>query len=228
MARLIEDAVAELSEAGGPAGTLVVAASVTAGTYLLPRFLAEYRQQHERVDVRVDVRLGDEVVRAVLESAADVGIVGQPVDDRRLLAHPFLADELVAIVPRRHPWARRRSLELATLVEEVLLLPRAGSGTRRAVEGELTRRRVEPRRVMEYGNTEAVMKAVSAGLGVALVSARAATHEAAAGGVSVVRLRASPGVHRHFTAIWRKGRFMTRAARAFLELLDRHEWSGRS
>jgi len=223
MVRLIQDAEAELTEAGGPAGTLVLAASVTAGTYILPAVLAEYRRQHERVDVRVDVQLGDEVVRAVLESAADVGIVGQPIDDPRLLVEPFLPDELVAIVPSGHPWAHRRSVELATLAQEVLLLSRPGSGTRRAVDGELARQRVQPRRVMEYGNTEAVMKAVSAGLGVALVSARAAGREAAAGAVSVLRMRGSPRVHRHFAAIRRRGRYLTGAARAFLELLARRE-----
>jgi DNA-binding transcriptional LysR family regulator len=223
MLRLIQDAEARIAEADGPAGTLTLAASITAGTYILPAALAEYRIQHERVDIRVDVLLGDDVVRNVLENAADLGIVGQRVEDERLTVQPFLSDELVAIVPSRHAWAGRRSLDLAKLSEEVLLLPRPGSGTRRAVEEELERRRVVPGRVMEYGNTEAVIKAVGAGLGVALVSGRAAERESAAAEVKVVRLQGSP-VRRQFAAIWRKGRFLTRAARAFLEALGRREW----
>jgi DNA-binding transcriptional LysR family regulator len=225
MIRLIQDAEARIAEADGPAGTLRVAASVTAGTYILPPALAEFRERHERVDVRVDVLLGDNVVHAVLENAADVGIVGQAIDDERLVVQPFLPDELVAIVPSRHAWARRRSLPLARLLDAVLLLPRPGSGTRRAVEEELARQRVKPRRVLEYGNTEAVMKAVGAGLGVALVSARAAERESAAGAVVVVRVRGSAEVHRHFATVWRRGRFLTRAATAFIELLSRREWS---
>lgn len=67
------------------------------------------------------------------------------------------------------------------------------------------------------------MKAVGAGLGVALESARAAEREAAAGEVAVARLRGSAGIHRHFAAVWRKGRFLTRAARAFIEFLGRRE-----
>jgi DNA-binding transcriptional LysR family regulator len=227
MIRLIQDAEARIAEADGPAGTLRLAASVTAGTYILPPALAEFRERHERVDVRVDVLLGDEAVRAVLDNAADVGIVGQRVDDERLVVRPFLPDELVAIVPSRHPWARRRSLPLDTLLETVLLLPRPGSGTRRAVEEELARQRVEPRRVLEYGNTEAVMKAVGAGLGVALVSARAAERESAAGEIVGVTVRGSVEVHRHFAAVWRRGRFLTRAATAFIESLSRREWSRR-
>ncbi len=223
MVRLIQDAEARIAEADGPAGTLTLAASITAGTYILPSVLAEYRRQHERVDIRVDVLLGDEVVRNVLEDAADLGIVGQRVEDERLAVQPFLSDELVAIVPSRHAWAGRRSFDLAKLSEEVLLLPRPGSGTRRSVEEELERRHVVPGRVMEYGNTEAVIKAVGAGLGVALVSGRAAERESAAGEVAVVRLRGTP-VRRQFAAIWRRGRFLTRAARAFLEALSSHEW----
>jgi DNA-binding transcriptional LysR family regulator len=114
---------------------------------------------------------------------------------------------------------------LVTLLEEVLLLPRPGSGTRRAVEEQLAREQVTPRRVLEYGNTNAVMKAVGAGLGVALVSSRAAEHESAAGEVSVVRVRGSAKVHRHFSAVWRRGRFLTRAASAFIEFLGRRRWS---
>ncbi len=223
MLRLIQDAQARIAEADGPAGTLTLAASITAGTYILPAALAEYRTQHERVDIRVDVLLGDDVVRNVLENAADLGIVGQRVEDGRLAVQPFLSDELVAIVPSRHVWAGRRSLDLAKLSEEVLLIPRPGSGTRRAVEEELERRRVTPGRVMEYGNTEAVIKAVGAGLGVALVSGRAAERESAAAEVTVLRLRGPP-VRRQFAAIWRRGRFLTGAARAFLEALGRREW----
>lgn len=225
LVRLVQDAEARIAEAEGPAGTLRVAASVTAGTYLLPAALAEFRARHDRVEVRVDVQLGDEVLRAVLEGAADVGIVGQAASDERLVVQPFLPDELVAIVPSRHPWAHRRSLSVVTLLDEVLLLPRPGSGTRRAIAEQLARERVAPRRVLEYGNTEAIMKAVGAGLGVALVSARAAEREAAAGEVAVVRLRGAARFQRSFAAVWRQGRFLTRAARAFIELLGRRDWS---
>jgi DNA-binding transcriptional LysR family regulator len=78
---------------------------------------------------------------------------------------------------------------------------------------------------MEYGNTEAVMKAVSAGLGAALVSALAARRESAAGEISVIRLRGSSSVQRQFSAIWRRGRSLTRAARALLELLETTPWT---
>ncbi len=223
MVRLIQDAEARITEADGPAGTLTLAASVTAGTYILPAALAEYRRQHERVDIRVDVLLGDEVVRSVLENVSDLGIVGQPVEDERLVVQPFLPDELVAIVPSGHAWARRRSIDLATLSGEVLLLPRTGSGTRRAVEEELARLRVVPARVMEYGNTDAVIKAVGAGLGVSLVSRRAAERESAAAEVTMVRMRGPP-VQRQFAVIWRQGRFLTRAARSFIEAVRRREW----
>lgn len=64
---------------------------------------------------------------------------------------------------------------------------------------------------------------MGAGLGVALVSGRAAERESAAAEVAVVRLRGPP-VRRQFAAIWRRGRFLTRAARAFLDALGHREW----
>jgi DNA-binding transcriptional LysR family regulator len=90
-----------------------------------------------------------------------------------LVAEPWVRDELVLIVPRHHPFARRRSLQPRALAGEAYIVREEGSSTRGVAERYLARLGVTLLPAMELGSTEAIREAVAAGLGVALVSRHA-------------------------------------------------------
>ncbi len=219
--RVIRDAEARIAEVEGPAepaGQLNVAACLMTGTYVLPPILAGFQARYARIELRVDLVGEDEAVQRVLGNAVDLGVVCDAVHDARLFVRPFLADELVAIVPPDHPWAGRRTVSLPQLLDHVFLLPRLGSGTRSFIEQRLSKHGVRPARAMEYGNTEALIRGVSAGLGVAVVSRRAADREIAIGHVASIRLSGGSW-RRDFSAIWRREKYLSKAARAFIQML---------
>ena len=129
-----------------------------------------------------------------------------------------LLDELVLIVPPKHPWARRREIQSAQLGGQRLLVREEGSATRQVTERALQRAGGHIDASMELGHTEAIKQAVMAGLGVAFVSRHAIRGELAAGRLHELRLRGLR-IRRHFHIIHNEARTLSASARAFIELL---------
>jgi DNA-binding transcriptional LysR family regulator len=166
-----EQAVIELR--GLRAGAVAVGASTTPGTYLLPEVLGRFHAAHPQI--ALTLRIGDtrEVEQWVAGGAVEIGVIGAAPVRPGLLTEPWVKDELVAIVARRHALARRRTLPAAALAAEPYISREEGSSTRAVAEQFFAEAGVTFRPVMELGSTEAVREAVAAGLGVSVVSRHA-------------------------------------------------------
>jgi len=109
----LEKMQGELSEyADGVRGHVRVHASISAVIQFLPEDLGRFIHDHPEVKIDLEEHLSTEVVRAVQEGAADLGICNSAVlaAGPGLQARPYRQDQLVLIVPRRHPLAHRTSI----------------------------------------------------------------------------------------------------------------------
>jgi DNA-binding transcriptional LysR family regulator len=110
---------AELSEyAHGVRGHVRIHANISAIVQFLPEDLGTFAQEHPQVKIDLEEHLSTEVMRAVMEGAADLGICSTSAlpAGSDLQTRPYRRDELVLIVPRGHALARRQSI----LFEETL------------------------------------------------------------------------------------------------------------
>jgi DNA-binding transcriptional LysR family regulator len=162
------------------AGDLVLAASSIPGHHLLPPALAAYRVRHPSVRVRVSVSDTDAVFADVEHSRAHLGFVGGPGGGPHLEFRPLAGDELVLVVPKGHPWSRKRRVSGAALAAQPLVQRERGSGSRHCLE-RAGRTAAGLNVVLELDSNEAVKAAVVAGLGVAVVSRRALQADVGAG-----------------------------------------------
>lgn len=173
-----ERVLVELSDAGhtlaamrdGGTGRLVLGASSTPGTYLLPAMLGQFRRDHPCVDVLLEIADTHEVVTRVQNGRLDLGLVGEAEFPATLKVEPFRTDRLVLILSPAHPLAGRGPVMLSDLADEPFVLRERGSSTREVLERTLHEREFQPKAILELGTTEAVKKAVSAGLGISFVS----------------------------------------------------------
>jgi DNA-binding transcriptional LysR family regulator len=166
-----EERIRELK--GEVGGELVLGASTTIAQYALPHRLGEFRRQNPRVEIRLTSGNTEEIVTALVEHRIALGLVEGPPRCREVRAEPYLADELLLIVPRGHEWAERGSIACKDLTTTPLLMRERGSGTRRVVELALEKRGVPMSGLniaMELDSTEAIKSAVEAGLGAGFVS----------------------------------------------------------
>lgn len=105
----LEKMQAELSEyAQGVRGHVRIHANISAIVQFLPEDLGAFSRAHPQVKIDLEEHLSTEVLRAVREGAADIGICHAGGAGHGLQAQAYRRDELVLIVPRGHALARRR------------------------------------------------------------------------------------------------------------------------
>lgn len=152
------------------AGSLVVGASSTPGTYVLPGLLGRFHARHPRVTLTLRIENSRTIERWVTEGDVDLGVIGEFPLVQGLTATPWIEDRLVLIVPRAHRLAARRAVSAALLTGEPLMVREEGSSTQRVAERYLAARGGKVTPAMALGSTEAIREAVAGGLGVAIVS----------------------------------------------------------
>ncbi|QRN95502.1 LysR family transcriptional regulator [Archangium violaceum] len=108
----------ELGEyARGLKGHVRLQCNTAALTEFLPEALSTFLTTHPHVDVALEERLSHEIVQAIAEGRADMGIVSDSVDLSGLETFPFRMDRLVLVTARAHPLAARRSIGFTETLE---------------------------------------------------------------------------------------------------------------
>ena len=221
-ARAIVDAIAalgadmtEFKEA--TTGTLRVGATLTIGTYLMPSLLARYLR--DRPQIRADVRIANTSAIAQMLRAHELGIalVEGIIDDPAILTAAFMEDELVVVAPSAMLQNKRR-VRAADLAALPFVSREAGSGTRDLGYEALVRTGVRPRVVLELPSIEAILRAVEAGLGVAILSRFAVEPQARAGAVRMLTIGDLP-LHRSLFIAAVRERTLSPAQRAFVRVV---------
>ncbi|MBV9672110.1 MAG: LysR family transcriptional regulator [Verrucomicrobia bacterium] len=216
-----EQAIAELK--GLRRGHLAIGASTTIGVYLLPNLLGEYRRRYPDIDLQFDIANTDDIERRLVDGTLGAGLTeGLPPDCHELETLVFLRDELVPIAGPDHPRIKtdRKALTIRQLCAEPMIVRETGSGTREVIDRALAKRGQKLQRPsLVLGSTEAIKRAVAAGLGVAIVSHLTIQTELAAGQLAILPVhgfRLNRPLHR---LCWRN-RARDPATLAFLALLD--------
>src|SRR5215469_16613663 len=91
--------------AEGIKGQVRLMSNTNALTEFLPEPLSDFLASHPQVSIDLEERLSDEIVAAVAEGTADVGIVAGTVELAGLETLPFRSDRFVLVVAPTHPLA---------------------------------------------------------------------------------------------------------------------------
>jgi LysR family transcriptional regulator, low CO2-responsive transcriptional regulator len=164
-----------------------IAAVTTAAEHIVPPLMQAFSARHPDIELTVEVGNRGRVFERAADHTADVAIGGSPPDDGRLVAVPFMENEIVLIAPPDDPLRDRSTVATRGLADRVWLLREEGSGTRTMTEQFLAARELSPR-VLTLGSNGAIKQASRAGLGVSLQSRPAVSLELDAGLLSELRV----------------------------------------
>jgi DNA-binding transcriptional LysR family regulator len=211
-------AVADL--VSGRAGKLVIGATGSVCSYVLPRVLKRLRQEHPRIELTVRTGHSEQVMELVLAEAVELAIVRElRHDDLEVI--PLYDDELTLVTHPSHPFARRGSTRLVDVVAEGLVVFDRASSYYELTQALFVVAGVPPRTIMELDNFEAAKKMLEEGLGVALLPKVSVARELELGQLATVPIVDAGPVHRRMVAIRRSDVGAPGGiARAFLELLQ--------
>lgn len=114
----LEKMQGELSEyADGVRGHVRIHASISAIVQFLPEDLGDFVRAHGQVKIDLEEHLSGEVVRAVREGAADLGICNAATGLGELQSLPYRQDRLALIVPRGHALSQRHTIAYADTLD---------------------------------------------------------------------------------------------------------------
>ncbi|MGD9906443.1 MAG: LysR family transcriptional regulator [Vicinamibacterales bacterium] len=150
------------------AGRLGIAANELTCLYLLP-VLHEFRRLYPGVSVTVQRSLASRVPAGVLDHAVDMGVITYEPSEPGLRSVVVYHDELVFVVPPRHPLARRSDVGIAMLGNESFVAHHVASPYRARVLDAFRRHRVTLHMPVEMPTIDAIKRFVALGHGVALL-----------------------------------------------------------
>lgn len=179
---------AELSDyAKGVKGHIRIKANTSAITQYLPKDLAQFSANYPDVKLELEESRSGEIVQALREGKADIGVVMDGVAREGLVSYEYRRDRLVAVVPRGHEFRARQSSFTPLLKYDLVALDSSAAMMRlladaAAAAGQPLRLRVQVK------SFEAVCKLVQANMGIGVLPEAAALDFAPVMGLRLVRL----------------------------------------
>jgi LysR family hydrogen peroxide-inducible transcriptional activator len=157
------------------------------------------------------------LLRRALAYEVDFALASQPIRDERLEVRAVFTEELLLALPPGHPLTRKRTVGMADLEGESLLVMKEGHCLGDQVLGFCDRRGLHPRISFRGAQLETIQALVCSGLGLSLIPAMAARSERE--DLPEYRSMQSPKPQRKVVAVWPKQRPLGRAATEFLKLI---------
>ncbi len=201
----------------GETCALKVGATLTIGNYLAVGLIARYMNDQPGARVALRVANTARIAAQVAGFELDVGLIEGELSHPELAITPWREDELIAFCAPDHPLAKRYRLNDDDLLAATWILREPGSGTRqtfdRALHGLLPQLNV----LLELEHTEAIKRAVEAGLGIGCLS-RITLRDAFQRGSLVALDIPRRDLRRHFYFVLHRRKFVSPGIERWLAL----------
>ena len=203
-------------------------ASTIPSAYILPEVLPAYVRQHPAIYFTIDQGDSRSVTEKVLEGVIDIGLVGMKPSSPELTAEPFCEDTVVVITPVREPFLSMKEKHTATLERlfaEPIILREEGSGSLKAAGTFLANAgwsESDLHVVARTNDPEAIKNLVARGLGISLISSRAAENYSRENRLLVFPFPENAG-RRLFWSVTKKTAILPECAKDFLRYLRHFE-----
>jgi DNA-binding transcriptional LysR family regulator len=211
--KMMLTAVAETERV--PRGEIVVGANEGTCLHILPEVFAEFKKQYPDVNISITRSDYAKILESVIDNSVDFGVVSLPVNDPRLTVVLIHRDELVIIVPPKHPLAKLKSATIAEAANFPLIVPKGGH-TRDALENLFYERKLKPRYTMELDSSELLKRFVAADAGVGFIARSNVLEDVRANALVAVPI-SDATIRRDLALVFRKDKALSRAALAFID-----------
>ncbi|WP_459615810.1 LysR substrate-binding domain-containing protein [Bordetella sp. 2513F-2] len=185
----LEQMAGALSDfAQGVRGQVRIAANTSSITQFLPEDLAGFMAAHPAVRIDLEEQNSADIVAALLENRADVGIIADRTPAQGLQTLAYRTDELVLVTPAGHALGGRRRVAFAdTLDYDYVGLPPATSLATRLAEASA--RLAQPMRLrIQVRSFDAICRMVAATRAIGVLPRVAAEPHARSMGLRLIPL----------------------------------------
>ena len=212
----------ELSEyAEGVRGHVRMHANISAIVQFLPEDLGAFARAHSQVKIDLQEHLSSDVLHAVQEGAADLGIcnTGGPIATD-LQSRPYRTDRLVLVVPAAHALSSQAAIHFEQVLDWDIVGLHANSSISLAMRAAAAAAGRPLRQRIQVTGLDAMCRMIDNGLGVGLLPDRAFALMHGVGRLQAVPLT-DPWAQRELRVVARDFDALPMTARLLVEHLTR-------
>jgi DNA-binding transcriptional LysR family regulator len=154
----------------GVRGQVRMVANISAISQFLPKQLRSFLNQNPLVQIHLEEKISSEIVRAVAENSADIGIV--TIASREypdLSIYPYKTDRLVVITPVGHPLGKNKEISFVDTLEYDYVGLHTGSAINNQMINAPTNANLPLNMRIQVTSYEALSSMVESGLGIGLM-----------------------------------------------------------
>lgn len=202
-----------------------IGASTIPSAYVLPDVLPAFRKRCP--DVEFSIYQGDSqrVIDGLLTGNYEVGLVGSQTPEEGMEFVPFLRDTMVLITPATERYRKwREGYTVADIVREPLLFRQQGSGSKKWIEAYIEQcglHESELRIMARLNDQETIKGLVAGGLGISIISAKAAADYEREGKLLTFALPGAP-IGRWLYLVYRKDDYFRPQTKQFLRFVRQY------
>ncbi|CAH0534271.1 HTH-type transcriptional regulator CysL [Vibrio stylophorae] len=197
-------------------GTLTIGASDTLGNQVLPFLIRGFEQHTGHTQQQLRITNTNRICEMLSAFELDIGLVEGHIQQPQLVHEPWRQDMLCVIAAPNHPLAQPEAkVSLSKLENSQWILREPGSGSRDNFFERIAPRLRHYQIRFELNSTEAIINAVSAGLGFSIMSLLSARHALAARRVSQIQLPLD--LSRHYHLVYHQEKYLSPLLSHFLD-----------
>lgn len=153
-------------------GPLRLGVIYTVAPYLLPKLVPLLRSRCPQMPLFIREGYTEQLVEAVKAGELDLIVIALPLTEPGLVAQAVYEEVFRALVPSHHPWAKKKAIATAWLLDEPLLLLGAGNCFRDQVLDLCARvDAAGAPQIFEGSSLETIRHMVASGVGVTVMPA---------------------------------------------------------
>lgn len=197
----------ELNEfAKGSKGHVRLWANMSSLTEFLPSALASFLKEHPEIQVEVEEQLSGDIVKALLDGIADIGVFAEGTPTSGLNTQVIGHDELVIVCSQDHAIQSRKSISFEECLEFDFVGLNRGSSLLELTSRHAERLNKHMRLRIQVRSYDAMCQMIAVNLGIGVLPYQACAPQIKALGLKVIRLEDAWAKRNLLLAIKQDGR----------------------
>lgn len=194
---------------------------VSTGKYVMPYFLSGFMQQHDGVELLMDVTNKSNVIKSLENNEVDFALVSILPDLLAVEKLDLIRNKLY-LVGSKSVTIKRGAKPADVFQNLPLIFREKGSGTRQTMEAFFSKNSITTLKKMELTSNEAVKQALLAGLGYSIMPLIGIKNELHRSELQIIPVKGLP-ITTTWSLIWLKGKKHSPVSASFLDYLKQEK-----
>lgn len=212
----LQDTIGEMNEYKQlQKGYIKVGVPPMIGSFLFPKVLAEFKQKYPHLQLNIFEDASFRLRQALEKGELDVGIVNLMNPSNLLSSLPLARQKFLVCLPKKHPLAKQKSIDIKQLQDEQLILFKEGAYNRKLILEECLRHDFVPNVLVSTDQIETIKSLVADGIGVSFLIESIALKSK-----DFVSLPLAEPLYIDFGVSWNEKKYLSTAAKTFIEFVS--------